>query len=280
MRPTETTATIAYILENWSACGEQWAELARTGDPAKRHEALYNAAACYARAGDHRAAFAALDSAIAAGMYDVEKAESDPDLVPLHGDRRWTTSLTEMKRELGAWEHSLQAPALRREILALVVEDQAARIAWINATGTEDRIILEHKVEATDKKSTAAMKAAIAQYGWPGKSVVGRDGAHGAWLLIQHADQDRALQRRVLARMKPLIEKGEVDAADYAFLYDRIAVAETGKQLYGTQFNGAEPFPIEDEAHIDERRQAMGMSTMAERRQVMDARLNRPATSK
>jgi hypothetical protein len=72
--------------------------------------------------------------------------------------------------------------------------------------------------------------------------------------------------------MKPMVGSGEVAARDYAFLHDRIAVAKNRKQLYGTQFNGSEPFPIEDEAHVDERRKAMGMSSMAESKRLMNAK--------
>ena len=61
-----------------------------------------------------------------------------------------------------------------------------------------------------------------------------------------------------------MVDVGEVAAADYAYLYDRIAVAENREQLYGTQFNGPEPFPIEDELNVDARRKAIGLSTLAE----------------
>jgi len=86
---------------------------------------------------------------------------------------------------------------------------------------------------------------------------------------VQHADQDLALQNDVLARMKPMVDTGEVTRIDYAYLYDRIAVAEHRKQLYGTQFKDGEPQPIEDEANVDVRRKEIGLGTMAEYRQDM-----------
>jgi hypothetical protein len=47
-------------------------------------------------------------------------------------------------------------------------------------------------------------------------------------------------------------------------------VGEHRKQTYGTQFHGKqEPAPIEDEAHVDERRKAVGLSSMAEYRRMM-----------
>jgi hypothetical protein len=110
----------------------------------------------------------------------------------------------------------------------------------------------------------------IAADGWPGKTMVGEDGAHAAWLLVQHADLDRPLQKDVLARMKPMVDTGEVSAVDYAYLEDRVAVAEHRPQRYGTQFDAhQQPQPIEDEAHLEERRKAIGMPSMAEYREMM-----------
>lgn len=178
--------------------------------------------------------------------------------------------LAKLRARVDTWERTLKAPELRRELLALAAEDQRACNAWLAASEATIADALEHEVELVDQTDTAALKEMIANYGWPGKTLVGDDATHAAWLLAQHADRDRALQRDVLARMKPMVDSGEVAPADYAFLYDRVAVADTGKQLYGTQFkNKKEPFPIEDEAGVDARRKAMGMSTMAERRQVI-----------
>jgi hypothetical protein len=61
-------------------------------------------------------------------------------------------------------------------------------------------------------KNTARLKEVVAKHGWPGKSLVGEDGAFAAWLLVQHADADAAFQKQRLELMKPLLEKGEVPA--------------------------------------------------------------------
>jgi hypothetical protein len=53
---------------------------------------------------------------------------------------------------------------------------------------------------------------------------------------------------------------------------DRIRFFEGRPQLYGTQFDWNEngemnPWPIEDAEHVDERRAAAGLNTIAERTQ-------------
>jgi hypothetical protein len=109
--------------------------------------------------------------------------------------------------------------------------------------------------------------------------MVGDDASHAAWLLVQHADKDVALQKRCLAQMEKMMASGEVDAQDYAYLYDRVAVADNRLQRYGTQFdNRRKPRPIEDEAHVDARRAAIGLPSMAEYTQEMIKMYGPPPT--
>lgn len=158
--------------------------------------------------------------------------------------------------------------ALRDELLALREEDQRARAAWqAGEDGADERLL------AVDERTTARMKEIVAAHGWPGRSLVGDDGASAAWLLVQHADQDRAFQRACLDKMAEAVARGEASATDHAYLVDRVAVGEGRRQVYGTQFDEQlEPRPIEDEAHVDERRSAVGLSALAEYRRHMHER--------
>jgi hypothetical protein len=56
----------------------------------------------------------------------------------------------------------------------------------------------------------------IEKHGWPGKSLVGADGAQAAWLLVQHADLDREFQRQCLPLLKEAAEKGEASKQNLA----------------------------------------------------------------
>lgn len=261
---TETSATAAYDGKAWSECARQWLELAsqlQDRTHRKYRDALYYAACCHALDGKLEPAFESLDAAIAAGFLNITHLETDPDLDSLRADPRWHQRIVDTEALLGA-------PALRRELLALADEDKSARDAWIASIEAKkppaEESGLLAKVVAVDQKSTRVLKAVIAKHGWPGNRLVGDDGAAAAWLLVQHADRDRALQVDVLARMKPMVESGEVQARHYAYLYDRIAVAEKRPQLYGTQLDGNKPFPIEDEANVESRRAAVGLPSLAD----------------
>lgn len=230
---------------------------ARKGDSS---DDWYNAASCLALDGKVDDAFAALDQSVAAGLRDTKSIEGDADLSTLHGDPRWPRLLAQIAAAEERYGRSVGNPALRREILAMVDEDQRARtVALTPPVGTE----VFARMEAVDRRNTQRMKEIVATGGWPGRKLVGQDGAAAAWLLVQHADRDLAFQKLCLEKLGAAVTAGDADIKHLAYLTDRVAVAEQRKQVYGTQFTGDGPAPIEDEERVDERRRAIGLSSMA-----------------
>ena len=90
------------------------------------------------------------------------------------------------------------------------------------------------EMQAVDAKHTTRMKEIIAKHGWPGRSLVGEDGAHAAWLLVQHADV--SFMAQCLPLMERAVSAGEAFAKDYAYLLDRVRMNQGKPQVYGTQF--------------------------------------------
>jgi hypothetical protein len=261
-----TQASDAYKAKQYTTCAKLHEQRA-VKDPTSA-EPSYNAACCHALAGDKDLAFAALDRLAKLG-YTEPDVVADADFASLRADPRWAKLVAAIDANVARFEKTMADPKLRRELLAMVQVDQAARMAFI-AAHFKDAALAE-KARAVDKKNTARMKEIVAAKGWPGKSLVGKDGASAAWLLVQHADLDVPFQKLCLARMEPMLKTGEIEAKDYAYLVDRVAVAEKRKQTYGTQLDEhhREPWPIEDEAHVDERRKSVGLGTMAEYRAEM-----------
>jgi hypothetical protein len=167
---------------------------------------------------------------------------------------------------------------LRQELLRRFKVDQDARMklmAWMKDKNQTDLKKIKDmdtpevkRLHQIDHENTARMKEILAKYGWPGKSLVGTDGANAAWLLVQHADDDRPFQKLCLNLMDNAARKGEVSKADLAYLTDRVLVGEKKKQRYGTQMQGQGgkwvPLPIEDEASVDKRRAEVGLQPLAE----------------
>lgn len=87
---------------------------------------------------------------------------------------------------------------LRAELARRVEADQAMRRAWPARPGDgadEDELA---RLGAVDEDNTAWLRSVVAKHGWPDSSLVGEAGAHDAWLLAQHADQDRVFQAECL----------------------------------------------------------------------------------
>ena len=264
---TDADALAAYEAKAWPKCAQYYEVLAAEAKGLKHELAAYNAACCHALAGTHDRAFALLDQVIRDGMRDVEHLKNDPDLVSLHPDARWAKTVANIEQHVQAWEASLGDPALRKELLVLVDLDQKARFSLIAKPDDPER---QQALAAIDKRTTARLKEVVAKRGWPGKRMVGEDGARAAWLMVQHADADVEFQRQCLALLEAALAAGDVEAQNYAYLWDRVAVADNRPQRWGTQFKDGVPQPIEDEANVDARRKAVGLGTMAEYKRQME----------
>lgn len=257
---TPASAEAAYDAKQWAECAAQWTQLAERAAGDAKAGALYDAACCYALDGRAGAALDALAAALDAGYWDAEHLAADEDLAAIRTHARWPALRARAEASFAAFERSLVEPQLRRELLALATRDQEARRALEDGGGQAAR----DAVTAIDREATARMKDVVAKHGWPGKRIVGADGANAAWMLVQHADADPAFQKACLAQMEPLVKTGDVAGQDYAYLWDRVARAEGRPQRYGTQFEAGELAPLEDRANVDARRRAVGLGPLAE----------------
>jgi hypothetical protein len=158
--------------------------------------------------------------------------------------------------------------ALRDELLAMEAEDLRVRAELLDEGVLGDGY--NPRMRQVHERNAARLKEIITAYGWPGSSLVGKQGSHAAWRIVQHAIGDPPFQRACVPAIEESVAKGEGPLAQLAFLVDRIRYFEGKPQLYGTQFHWDEkgemnPWPIEDSEHVDERRQRAGLNTMAER---------------
>ncbi|MER5327022.1 DUF6624 domain-containing protein [Streptosporangium roseum] len=155
---------------------------------------------------------------------------------------------------------------LREELLRRVERDQAVRTR--GPAGEPLPRELAEEWDAVDIGNTAFLKEVIAERGWPGKDMVGETGAHAAWLLAQHADQDPQFQRDCLPLLRAAVDAGQAQPSELAYLVDRVRVADGRPQVYGTQYwthDGVfEPRLIEDPERLDTRRTEVGLSPHAD----------------
>jgi len=155
--------------------------------------------------------------------------------------------------------------ALRAELIAMDDHDQAVR-AELAADGSlfdgyHPRMAAVHDANA------ARLEAIIEEHGWPTEPLVGADGAKAAHRIAQHSINHPRFMRRCRRMLDAASARGEVPRWQFAFVDDRIRVYEGRTQWFGTQWrggpNGLEPYPVEDAAHVDERRAELGLPSLA-----------------
>lgn len=184
------------------------------------------------------------------------------------------SSLGFIKRSISM--DSITHPDISKRLLMMYLEDQGAwslkdkfiidpgvREQLINGGVNLDALSLElrrmpglelHKLHVKE------LEEIIEEYGFPTEQMVGRFGLKGVKFVILHSKKD-------------LLEKYKNDykrtfgSYMYAYLTDKIRVANNEKQLYGTQGDFDENkkmifYPIEDEINVNKRRMVAGMEPL------------------
>lgn len=161
-------------------------------------------------------------------------------------------------------------PTLRSELISMRDADQEVRRRWVKDQKNE---ALKREMAAIDAKHVARLREILRTSGWPGKSMVGTDGAGAAWTIAQHGGQ--LFLQQTVPLMKAAAEHGELDWGLVATSIDRVLLGEGKKQLYGTQFDTegdrCEPRNVEDPAKLDDRRKAVGLGPISEYAQTLCA---------
>ncbi len=123
---------------------------------------------------------------------------------------------------------------------------------WLNAR-------LANEGCATAAANNAWLKTALNTVPWFDVKTYGKEADAAAWSLAEHADADPALQKLVLARMGQLAVNRQSNPANFAYLWDHVALGDGRPQRYGTQMHcvgrvWAPISPVEEPAQLDERR--------------------------
>lgn len=158
---------------------------------------------------------------------------------------------------------------LRQKLISMVDEARQVRATLHN----DGRLFQGYNTDlrAMHNRQAKFLADLIDERGWPGKSLVGEDGAAAAWMIVQQAIGLPRFMRACLEIIESEVAKGEVPRWQMALLVDRIRWLEGRKQVYGTQFDWDDkgelnPIPIEDEATVDSRRALADLVPLADGR--------------
>jgi hypothetical protein len=171
---------------------------------------------------------------------------------------------------------------LRQRLLDMAEEQRRVHIELTQTGEIYQGRPLAPRLAEVVRRHGAALEAIIEAHGWPGKSLVGEDGSHAAWFLLQHAIDRPDLQRRGLPLLRAAVARGEAAPAQAAYLEDKICFFERRPQRYGTQFDWdadgrMSPWVLEDPERVDEYRAAVGLGPLREKIDQFGRDEHRPA---
>lgn len=105
--------------------------------------------------------------------------------------------------------------------------------------------------------------------GYPTIELVGKESSSKFFTMVQHSDSDVKFQEDMLEKVTKEMKTGNVSSKDYAFLTDRVQLAQNKPQIYGTQtgFNSvgqAFSRDLMDSLNVNKRRKEIGLNPIEE----------------
>lgn len=113
-----------------------------------------------------------------------------------------------------------------------------------------------------DKLHTEQLKEIIDDIGWPTISKVGKAASEAAWIIAQHAMDDKLFMEHCLILMKEV--EADIEKWEIAYLTDRLLMMDEKRQIYGTQYKKDETgtmrmWKVMEPEDLNDRRKEMGL---------------------
>ena len=126
----------------------------------------------------------------------------------------------------------------------------------------------DEDMEALHIENAQSLKLIIDQHGWPGRTLVGEDGATAAFVIAQNAISLPGTQLFFLERLKVGVAENEANPIHLACLQDRVLFNQGKPCLYGMLFDWDESGElianVDDVEKVNQRRQELGIRPLAE----------------
>lgn len=232
-------------------------------------EDRYNAARSWALVGNKDSSFAQLFKVVK--LYDYLnflQISKDADFAKLYNDKRWTEVLDLVKENVSRTDTNLNKGLVI--LLDSVYRDHHSyrlkEVSVKNEFGTEsiELAAVRKMMKERDSVNLSIVTNIIDKYGWLGRNVVGFIGNYTIALIISQADIKT--QEKYLPLVREAFKNKNVEAYDFAFIEDILALREGKKQSYGSVIvkmgNKNYVAPIEDAEHVDKRRADLGLKSM------------------
>jgi hypothetical protein len=195
----------------------------------------------------------------------------------------WQVELEKRRLELITRTGSGTDKALAERLMAMRESDQVARGIANGQPQNAGKTTTSLSLNDVDAQDTTALKAIVAETGWPTIALVGIEASNAAMLLLTHT-RDHAWQASLLPQLETLADTGKIDGSALAVVIDKELIGEGQLQRYGTQWkyvDGAmSMYGVEDPAGLDARRAQVFLPPMSVYRTQLETMYHLKATEK
>lgn len=216
----------------FAEASERYEQAFRSGRASDIH--LYSAACASARAGNQAKAIEQLRLAIDRGWMAIDPLQRDPDLASLRELPEWTRMIKDLRERVAGIEAGYDRQ-LVAQLEVIEERDQRYRkeIRALTAQGNTDPAqikemeLLQAELDAVN---LAAIDPIVAQYGYPGKELVGNK-CEVVFMVIQNADLET--QKHYIPLLDQAANRDDIPWFSYMRFLERIDTQEGRLQLYG-----------------------------------------------
>jgi hypothetical protein len=157
----------------------------------------------------------------------------EPAFLKFHYDKRWDALTATIDRQRRAYKS-----AVARELIQMHQERQAAErkkylVAYQLGRNSKVYELLRDSVRDLDTTNYQKLKSIINTYGWLDANAIGPEGVRS--FLYLFAKLGLPIQKRYFPIIATAFKTGNLNAQNFALIADRIALYDTGHQIYGTQ---------------------------------------------
>lgn len=161
---------------------------------------------------------------------------------------------------------TLFQPLYANEILEY--NEKLIELGEIDQQSRKDNLSWDEQIKL-DKSNLKQLKKLINKFGFPTIDKVGKKAHFSAFLMAQHAVNDREFMNFYLKETKLRLDSGTIVNKTYAYLIDRINELSGKKQIYGTQgqcVDGEYKFSsqVEDVNNVESLRKKIGLLSLNE----------------
>jgi hypothetical protein len=223
---------------------------------------LFNASKACARAHLTDSAFKFLSLIVGRNDRDFFDAiTTNPDFKKLQRDKRWDVLMWKIRHSQTVFNAPVAAELAAMHRQRLDMEEKKRSVILQFGMRSMAYKLYKDTIAGQDSLNSLKLKSIIHTYGWMSPPQVGDDEVRSLVYLFQKLKP--ADQKRYYPLMVTAFRKGDLDAANFAIITDKISLYDTGRQIYGTQVNYTNNLlPVENKDSLNIRRVSIGLKPL------------------